>query len=172
MRLWRLTRAIHLEEALSGLGAKKYGGRWNSAGLAVVYTSESLELALLEALVHLDPDLIPKDMHQICLEVDDSWVAPLTMTLPEDWDRPPPYRPEVQELGDQWLRSRSSVGLSVPASVLPGRHNVLLDPAHEDFRQVHRVSSEALPWPSRLIGYVEEIRARGGRKRQKSKRAH
>lgn len=72
MRLWRLTRAIHLDAPLSGLGAKKHGGRWNSKGQAMVYMSESLELALLEALVHLDPDLIPKDMHQVCVEVNDS----------------------------------------------------------------------------------------------------
>lgn len=172
MLLWRLTRAIHLDEALSGLGAKKHGGRWNSTGLAVVYTSESLELALLEALVHLDPDLIPKDMHQICLEVEDALVVPITVSLPEAWDNPPPYRSEAQDLGDRWLRDRSSLGLSVPASVLPGRRNVLLNPQHQDFARVRRVSSEPLPWPSRLIGYVEQIRARGRGRRHKAKRTH
>lgn len=35
----------------------------------MVYMSESLELALLGALVHLDPDLILKDMHQVCKPV-------------------------------------------------------------------------------------------------------
>jgi len=29
----------------------------------MVYASGSLELALLEALVHLDPDLVPKDIY-------------------------------------------------------------------------------------------------------------
>jgi hypothetical protein len=38
-----------MTQALQGLGAKKYGGRWNSKGVAVVYTSESLEPAVLEA---------------------------------------------------------------------------------------------------------------------------
>ncbi len=62
MLLWRITRKPFLTQALEGLGAKKYGGRWNSKGFAVVYTSESLELAVLEALVHLDIDLLPKDV--------------------------------------------------------------------------------------------------------------
>ena len=158
MRLWRLTRAIHLDAPLSGLGAKKHGGRWNSKGQAVVYMSESLELALLEALVHLDPDLIPKDMHQVCIEVDDSLVVPLTQALPDGWDRPPPYRASVREIGDRWLRDRSSVALAVPASVLPGGRNVLLNPLHKDFGAVRQVSAEPLPWPSRLISYVEQIR--------------
>jgi hypothetical protein len=41
--------------------------RWQptfcGAGIAMVYASGSLELALLEALVHLDPDLVPKDIY-------------------------------------------------------------------------------------------------------------
>ena len=172
MRLWRLTRAIHRDAPLSGLGAKKHGGRWNSKGHAVVYTSESLELALLEALVHLDPDLIPKDMHQVCIELDDSLVASLTEALPDGWDHPPPYRARVQEIGDRWLGDRSSLALAVPASVLPGRRNVLLNPMHKDFGVLRQVSIEPLPWPSRLISYVEKIRRPVSRKRTKPKRAH
>lgn len=172
MRLWRLTRAVHLDEPLSGLGAKKYGGRWNSKGHAVVYTSESLELALLEALVHLDPDVIPRDMHQVCIEIDDSLVVPVAEPLPDGWDRPPPYRANVQEVGDRWVHDRSSLALAVPASVLPDRRNVLLNPMHSDFRFVRRISTDRLPWPSRLINYVEEIRGRRGSKRMRPKRSH
>jgi RES domain-containing protein len=175
MRLWRLTRAIHLDAPLSGLGATKHGGRWNSKGHAMVYTSESLELALLEALVHLDPDLIPHDIHQVCIELDDSFVASLTAPLPDGWDQPPPYRASVRSIGDRWLRDRSSVALAVPASVLPGRRNVLLNPMHKDFGAVRQVGVEPLPWPSRLISYVEQIRTPVARKhgrRAKAKRTH
>lgn len=172
MLLWRLTRAIHLHAPLSGVGAKKHGGRWNSKGHAVVYTSESLELALLEALVHLDPDLIPRDMHQVCIELDDSLVAPLAASLPDGWDRPPPYLASVQVIGDRWLRDQSSLALAVPASVLPGRRNVLLNPMHKDIRVVRQISVEPLPWPSRLINYVEQIRKPVSAKRTRPKRAH
>lgn len=172
MRLWRLTRAIHLDAPLSGLGAKKHGGRWNSKGQAMVYASESLELALIEALVHLDPDLIPQDMYQVCIELDDSLVASLAVALPDGWDHPPPYRASVQAIGDRWLRERSSLALAVPASVLPGRRNVLLNPMHEDIGAVRQVSIESLPWPSRLIRYVEQIRRPVSGKRKRPKRAH
>lgn len=172
MYLWRLTRAIHLDAPLSGLGAKKHGGRWNSKGHAMVYTSESLELALLEALVHLDPDLVPQDMHQVCIELDDSLVTPLTGPLPDGWEHPPPYHASVQVIGDRWLRDLSSLALAVPASVLPGRRNVLLNPMHKDLGVVRQVSIEPLPWPSRLINYVEQIRKPVSAKRARPKRAH
>ena len=38
---------------LSGEGARQYGGRWNSPGLAAVYLGDSLALAAMELLVHL-----------------------------------------------------------------------------------------------------------------------
>ena len=37
---------------LSGIGAKLKGGRWNPPGIAVLYTSASISLALLEILAN------------------------------------------------------------------------------------------------------------------------
>lgn len=117
MRLWRLTRAIHLDAPLSGLGAKKHGGRWSSKGHPVVYTSESLELALLEALAHLDGDQIPRDMHQVCIELDDSLGTPLAASLPDGWDRRPPDHLLY------WTGQSSVVDLNFPhtAPIKPSR---------------------------------------------------
>ena len=53
--VWRLASGRY--PALDGEGARRAGGRWNSAGQAVVYTSESLALCLAESLVHLSRDL-------------------------------------------------------------------------------------------------------------------
>ena len=38
---------------------KRSGGRWNGKGTAVVYTSATLSLALLETLVHLPSGMLP-----------------------------------------------------------------------------------------------------------------
>lgn len=165
MRLWRITRKPFLTQVLAGLGAKKYGGRWNSKGMAVVYTSESLELAVLEALVHVDIDLLPKDLYQISFELEDSLVAPTPASLPAGWDSTPPYCPKVQNVGDAWVRSGSSVGLRIPASVLPSRSNILLNPAHADFHRLSEVERGPLPWPARVIHFLEGIRSPGVRKR-------
>lgn len=151
MRLWRLSRAPYLAQALEGQGALRSGGRWNSRGVAVVYTSASLELALLEALVHLDLDLLPADYWWLCLEVDDALIGGPPRRLPKDWDLPPPYQPAVQRIGDRWIEAGETLALRVPASVLPERHNVLLNPRHPDLRRVKELERRKLEWPARLL---------------------
>jgi RES domain-containing protein len=169
--LWRITRKPFLTQALEGLGAKKYGGRWNSKGFAVIYTSESLELAMLEALVHLDIDLLPKDVYQIGFELDDQFVASLPSPLPRGWDSLPPYSPNVQAVGDRWIRSGSPLGLRVPASVLPSRSNVLINPSHPEIRRLREIERGPLPWPSRVVEFLRAIRNTGsGRKAPRKKK--
>jgi RES domain-containing protein len=152
--VWRLSRKLHLSDALKGEGARRFGGRWNSKGLAVVYTSESLELALLEALVHLDVGALPKDYWQVCLEVDDALIDEAPKRLPQGWDAPPPYLPKVQKVGDAWVKSGAGLAIRVPASVLPQRHNVLLNPAHAAISRVREVSRARLAWTRRLIEHL------------------
>jgi len=163
MLLWRITRKSFITQALEGLGAKKYGGRWNSQGVAVIYTSESLELAVLEALVHLDIDLLPKDLYQIGFELDDQFIARVPTPLPTGWDETPPYNPAVQAVGDQWIYSQSSLGLRVPASVLPSRSNVLLNPAHPQMPRLREIERGPLPWPSRVVDFLQAIKTTGKR---------
>ena len=54
VRGWRITRSKYAEkaEAFSGKGAAEYPGRWNKAGVPVVYTCSSIALCALEILVH------------------------------------------------------------------------------------------------------------------------
>jgi RES domain-containing protein len=156
VRVWRLTRKRHLDAALAGEGARRFGGRWNGRGIAIVYTSESLELALLEALVHVDVEVLPRDYWQLSFEVPDELIAPPPRRLPTGWDALPPYRPGVQKIGNAWARSGRSLALRVPASVLPERFNVLMNPAHPDIGQVREVSRARLNWPPRLVGHFQE----------------
>ena len=46
--IWRLTRERYADSAFSGERARQHGGRFNSPGTPVVYTAESLPLALVE----------------------------------------------------------------------------------------------------------------------------
>ena len=46
---------------LPGEGARLYGGRYNPPGIPAVYSSESIALALLEILVHVDKSEVPAD---------------------------------------------------------------------------------------------------------------
>jgi hypothetical protein len=94
-------------------------------------------------------------------------LAPPSRRLPKGWDALPPYRPGVQKVGDTSVKSGRSPALRVPASVLPERFNVLVNPVHPDFGQVRELSRERLSWPPRLVGHLQSgIRNRRQRRRR------
>jgi RES domain-containing protein len=53
---------------LIGEGARVAGGRWNSPGRAVVTASETAALAVLEVRVHLDLEIIRKELFTLALK--------------------------------------------------------------------------------------------------------
>ena len=74
---------------LSGDGARTYGGRWNSKGTPLIYTSESVALAALEVLVRTST---PKHFCRVIYQVPDSAsIESIAVTeLPNNWLIPHP----------------------------------------------------------------------------------
>ncbi len=131
--VWRIVKAKYADEAFTGEGARRAGGRFNSPGVSVVYTSESLALAQLEMLVHLPTDRLLSTYVAFQVEVPDAYISTLAKTdLPDNW-RASPVPLAVQMIGDQWIADGKSVALCVPSAVVPLEHNILLNPAHADF---------------------------------------
>lgn len=149
MKLWRLCKRRHA--AFDGEGARLAGGRWNRPGTAIVYTSETLSLAALELLAHCDPALLPADLVAIAAELPDA-LAPERLDaagLPRNWRRYP--APDaLGQIGTDWARRLSSVALSVPSVLVPRERNVLLNPAHADFRAIRVGKPEPFSFDSRL----------------------
>lgn len=57
----RIVKEKHAASAFTGEGAKRFGGRWNNPGVAVVYVAGSASLAMLEMLVHIEaPELLKR----------------------------------------------------------------------------------------------------------------
>jgi RES domain-containing protein len=97
---WRIVKAKHAAHAFDGEGARVEGGRWNSPGSPVVYTSQSAALATLEVLVHLGRVSIMSAYVLIACSFDEALVTPLNRThLPRNW-RSYPAPPALQMLGD------------------------------------------------------------------------
>lgn len=143
-------KETHAPIAFSGEGAAKFGGRWNSRGVKMVYTSSTQSLAVLETLVHLNP---PMDLRYVTFELtlDESGVTPLELgTLPRDWRQAPPS-PGTQSLGDRWVQSNSSVVLAVPSVVVPGEKNYLLNPAHPGFSKIRISQPTPFALDARLL---------------------
>jgi len=149
VRVWRLTRAVYGRDPLLGEGAARSGNRWNSPGERVAYTSNNRSLAVLEMLVHVTRDTVPKDLLLIPVEVPDELVAEAT-ELPADWNRLP-YSVGARRLGDRWVEGRRSVGLLVPSVVLPAERNLLINPVHPDARRIAVLKAEAFSFDRRLL---------------------
>ncbi|MFU8806818.1 MAG: RES family NAD+ phosphorylase [Bradymonadaceae bacterium] len=134
MRVWRLCKHRYEDTAFEGVGAKRAGGRWNSKGVPMVYTSANLSLAALELLVHLNVEEEPPELIAIWAEVPDKLLTRSydVEDMPEGWERVTGHHTLVK-WGDDWLRSRESVALIVPSVVIAEEHNVLLNSEHPDF---------------------------------------
>lgn len=134
--VWRITGKQFTKSAFSGDGARRFGGRWNTHGVPLIYTAESKSLAVLEILVHLDsPDLLQKYV-LFEVKVDDAFVTHLDpASLPNDWRADPPPI-SAQKLGDDWARSAKSAVLRVPSAIVTGEFNYLLNPRHPDFKKL------------------------------------
>lgn len=152
MVVWRITRLSHL--ALDGEGARLHGGRWNSEGHAVIYTSRSLSLAALEYLVHVDPLLAPSDLVAMEIELEEdpslgAGVEPAEFP-PGEWRAYP--APEWQaELGDLWLADGTFLWFSVPSAIVPEEHNVLANPAHAGMAAVRVLSTRPFSFDKRVL---------------------
>ncbi|HEY5302083.1 MAG TPA: RES domain-containing protein [Acetobacteraceae bacterium] len=131
MRVWRL--ALGRFSELDGEGARQYGGRWNSPGIPMVYAATHLALALLEQLVHLNPDRLPAALRAFAIE--------LSSGVPVEDDVPPTNDAEAsRRYGDAWAASLRSAALIVPSVLVPMKlkpgdldteeRNVLLNPRH------------------------------------------
>lgn len=163
MRVWRIAHRRHGETAaqlLSGKGAAISGGRWNSEGRAVVYSSDSGALAALEILVNLKVAAL---LRQAYVKLDIEIAAELVETLPAgavDLDD----RAATRAFGDAWLDATRSAVLSVPSRVIAWERNLLLNPAHPDFSRCRPGEVTPFAVDPRLADLAEGSKAQAGRR--------
>ena len=147
---WRIVKEKHAATAFTGEGAAKAGGRWNSRGVAVVYTSQTKSLAVLESLVHLNPPVrfqyaaFHLEFPETCLERQSE------AQLPADWRSEPPP-PSTQQIGDYWVRRARTAVLALPSVIIPEETNYLLNPAHPDFANIIIGPPEPFAFDPRLV---------------------
>ncbi len=134
---WRLSKRKYAEAALTGEGPRLYGGRWNSVGVPVVYTSLSLSLAVLEVFVPMQTAAEPDDYVYVSVDlgIKERRAERLDLErLPPDWKRV--EHPDVKVIGDEWASSLRSPVLLVPSVVVEGEWNALINPLHPGSRSL------------------------------------
>jgi RES domain-containing protein len=133
---WRIVRASREKTAFTGEGPWRYGGRWNSPGVRVVYVSEHQSTAAFEVFANRVPFILEETYKAFHLE----WPDSLTERFPAEklsgnWRVfPPPV--ETRKIGDRWVQERRSAVLALPSAISPADTNFLLNPGHRDFKRI------------------------------------
>jgi RES domain-containing protein len=151
MIVYRLS-AEKYKKDLSGTGAEKAGGRWNSKGMAMLYTSESRALCTTEIAVHTALGNMPDGYHLITIELPDTAIFEIdAANLPADW-KSIPHANSTQLIGDDFLRNAQFLIMKAPSVVVPGDFNYLVNPAHPLFKKVKLLKTEPFEFDKRLFG--------------------
>ncbi len=149
MIVYRISKQHYIED-LSGTGAARYPGRWNSKNTYILYTAATPSLALLESVVHISK-IIQDKYSMATIYLPDNMLEEVTVKdLPENWSvfPPPDY---LKKYGDDFVRKQKSLALKVPSAIMPEDGNILINPSHPDIKLVKIETIRPITIDSRLL---------------------
>lgn len=137
---------------LSGTGAEIAGGRWNSPGISMIYTSESRALCTAEVAVNLPLGNIPAGYEMISIFIpDDTVITEIREeNLPSGW-KTFPLTTITQKIGDIFIIQDKFLVMKVPSAVVPGDFNFLINPSHPDFGRIEIIEREPYDFDDRFF---------------------
>lgn len=154
--IWRIgsDTPSYTSEDLSGAGAKESGGRWNAPGTALLYCADTISLASLETVVHLNTSALPLNRYLVRVEIPDTlWAAAKELPwdkAPLGWDAIPAGKVSI-EAGEKWIRSGKSALLKVPSVIIPEEFNILINPNHPDAAAIKAKKIRKFTYDGRLL---------------------
>ncbi|HVV55342.1 MAG TPA: RES family NAD+ phosphorylase [Mucilaginibacter sp.] len=149
MILYRITNAKYAKD-FSGIGARLYGGRWNSEGYSAVYLASSRSLAILESLVHIVPTNVPDELVLLTIETPDDYAEIDEGSLPPDWKDESKSR-ILQYIGNSFLQRNEHLLLKVPSVIVPEEYNYLMNPLHPKANKVKIAKTDPFNFDERLL---------------------
>ena len=150
MIVYRLSSSRYARD-LCGRGSELAGGRWNNKGTALIYTSQSRALCMLEVAVHLPLGNLPLDYHLVSIELPDISLPVVEISsLGTAWKAWPPSS-HTRHIGDEFVKEGKHLGLRVPSAIVPEEFNVLINPKHGDMTRVKIIHTEPFSFDSRLF---------------------
>lgn len=151
MYLYRIAKKGYIKD-LSGTGAKLYGGRWNRRGTPLLYFAESRSLAALETLVHVSYLTLPPDLQLLTAEVHEALLLTYARSNFTKMTKAKETEHLFKEAGEKWITSAKSLGLIVPSIIIPGDHNILINPMHPDMSKLKTRKIEDFVFDARIFG--------------------
>ncbi len=149
MKVYRLTPKKYATD-LSGMGAKLYGGRWNSVGVSVLYTSENLSLTVLENIVHINNPAFLPTYQAITIEIPDSFKEYSTQDFPENWRDQDAFE-SLRKLTDDFVEKKEFLALKVPSAIIDIEYNFVINPQHPLFKEVKIINQQEFSFDQRLF---------------------
>ena len=145
MIVYRCTLLKHLSSVLSGEGAARYGGRWNSKGIPVIYAAESRIMAVLELVIRQPIDKICADFRIMPLEIPETFVQP---RLPGNWKDDEAIS---RRIGDELLQNTDNLIIKVPSALLANSFNYLINPLSPGVAHLKLLKEEPILMDKRLL---------------------
>ena len=151
--VWRLTPPA-FARALDGEGSKFAAGRWNSSGIALLYTSSHLSLGVLEVFVNIPPAL--RDgldaFEAVRLRIpDDAGTTQISIGEFAKMLAAPEPLGACRVAGDRFIADARDLVLAAPSVIVPEELNLMLNPAHPRMGDVAIVSSRRFRFDPRLL---------------------
>jgi RES domain-containing protein len=146
---YRISHHQFIEDT-TGIGAKKYGGRWNPQGVPCLYCSTQLSLAVLEKLVHAQgkTDLVNLASISFKIPAGAALYSIDVKKMEHDWRSNVAY---TQWLGQQILSDISLAGFIVPSIIIEMENNIVLNPLSPAFKKITVLPSNNFEIDQRLI---------------------
>jgi RES domain-containing protein len=153
VRLYRITAARYAEDH-SGRGAYLYGGRWNSKSQHALYAAQTVSLAMLEVLVHINKPP-PRAYQLITYTVDPSLIADSSVeyAVPSRLDMKSLVG--TREIGDTFLQSHQRPVLAIPSIMHAFENNYLINPNHKLSDQIEVVDLSSFTFEERFFTHAQ-----------------
>ena len=151
--VWRLTPSA-FARVLDGKGSSLAGGRWNSPGVAMLYTSSHLSLCVLEVFVHIPSRLRDSldAFEAVRMSIpDDAGMTEISIAKFEAMLAAPDSHAACRAAGDRWIAQGRNLVLAAPSVLVPEELNLMLNPAHPRMRDVSIVSTRRFRFDARLL---------------------
>ncbi len=149
MQLYRISLCKRATD-MSGMGAKLFGGRWNSVGISVLYMASNRALAALEVLAHLTNIQDPESFCIAVFDVPDNSIEEVEkQLLPDDWNSyPSPF--SLRKRGDVFAKANKALLLRVPSAIVEDEYNYILNVNHPLANKVKIIEVKPFLFDKRL----------------------
>jgi RES domain-containing protein len=151
MIVYRICKSVYAND-ISGSGARLVGGRWNSKGVPVIYTSGTRSLAVLEVLVHIPAAMVPQDYVIVSILIPDNLAAEEIQwkQLKSEIDKSGIHA-NFSKLGNEWVKKMNTSILKVPSIVVKDEFNYIINPLHPKSKEIKIIEQKLFSFDARLF---------------------